>query len=276
MSLGRRSVEGVVLPAAGVAAVALAFEVAPRVGLLSRSSFPPTSEVATTLVDMLGTAEAWEALGRTLDSWARATVIAVLVGVPLGLAVGASRLGALLCRFTIEFLRPIPSVTLIPALVLVYGTHASLTVALGAFAATFPLLFQAMYGVADVDPVAKDLSRLFGMGWFDRARYVVLPSCAPYLATGLRISASVALILVVTGEYVVGVPGLGQKVYVAQSGGAYDRAYAWVFLTGFVGLLVNLAFRALERRYLRWQPGERREPGRPDRTPRPDRVVGTP
>jgi ABC-type nitrate/sulfonate/bicarbonate transport system permease component len=58
MSLGRRSVEGVVLPAVGVAVVALAFEVAPRVGLLSRSSFPPTSEVATTLLDLFGTAEA--------------------------------------------------------------------------------------------------------------------------------------------------------------------------------------------------------------------------
>jgi ABC-type nitrate/sulfonate/bicarbonate transport system permease component len=218
---------------------------------------------------MLGTAEVWSALGHTLAAWARATAIAVLVGVPLGLAIGASRVGALLCGFTIEFLRPIPAVTLIPALVLVYGIHASLTVALGAFAATFPLLLQAMYGIADVDPVARDMSRSFGMGWFDRARYVVLPSCAPYLATGLRISASVALILVVTGEYVVGVPGLGQKVLVAQSGGAYDRAYAWVFVTGLLGLLVNLGFRALERHYLRWLPSERQRTVRVDRTPRP-------
>lgn len=257
------------LPVVGVAVVALAFEVAPRVGVLPRSSFPPTSEVVTTLVDLLGTAEPWSAAGRTLEAWARATGIAVLVGVPLGLAIGASRLGSLLCGFTIEFLRPIPAVTLIPALVLVYGIDASLTVALGAFAATFPLLFQAMYGIADVDPVARDMSRSFGLGRFDRARYVVVPSCAPYLATGLRISASVALILVVTGEYVIGVPGLGQEVLVAQSGGAYDRAYAWVVLTGLLGLLLNLAFQALERRYLRWLPGERQDAGGVDRAPRP-------
>jgi ABC-type nitrate/sulfonate/bicarbonate transport system permease component len=132
-----------------------------------------------------------------------------------------------------------------------------LTVALGAFAAGFPLLFQAMYGVLDVDPVAKDMSRAYGIGRLARIRYVTVPSCAPYLATGLRISASVALILVVTGEYVGGVPGLGQKVFVAQSGGAYDRVYAWVLVAGLLGLLVNLCFQAVERRYLWWHPSRR-------------------
>jgi ABC-type nitrate/sulfonate/bicarbonate transport system permease component len=254
---GRRrqlSLEAVVAPLVAVAIVLGFFELAPRVGLLPESSFPSTSEVAGVLVGLVDTAELWATIGRTLEAWVWAMVVAALVGVPLGLAIGASRVGALLCRFTIEFLRPIPSVALIPVLVLVYGTDSSLTVALGAFAATFPLLFQAMYGIVDIDPVARDMSRVYGMGRLIRLRYLILPSCAPYLATGFRISASVALILVVTGEYVVGVPGLGQKVFVAQSGGAYDRAYAWVVVTGVLGLLVNLGFEALERRFLRWHP----------------------
>jgi ABC-type nitrate/sulfonate/bicarbonate transport system permease component len=240
----------------GIGVVLGFFELAPRVGVLPRSSFPPTSEVVGVLVGMLHTTEMWAAVGHTLEGWLWATVVAVLVGVPLGLAIGASRVGGLLGRFVVEFLRPVPSVALVPVLVLIYGAHTSLTVALGAFAATFPLLLQAMYGIADVDPVARDMTRAFRMGWLVRLRHLIVPSCAPYLATGLRISASVALILVVTGEYVVGVPGLGQKVFVAQSGGAYDRAYAWVVLTGLLGLTINLAFEALERRFLRWHPGQ--------------------
>jgi ABC-type nitrate/sulfonate/bicarbonate transport system permease component len=263
--------EAAVLPLAGIAVVLGFFEVAPRVGVLPRSSFPTTSEVGATLADMLGTAEPWRAAGRTLGSWARAMGFATLVAVPLGLAMGASRTVALIFRFTVEFLRPIPSVALIPALVLVYHTHSSLAVALGAYAAAFPLLFQAMYGVADIDPVATDMGRVLGLGWFVRVRHIVVPSCAPYLATGLRISASVALILVVTGEYVVGVPGLGQKVLVAQNGGAYDRAYAWVVVTGVLGWLVNLAFGAVERHYLRWHPSQR---GRSDRLGRHDEAAG--
>ena len=210
---------------------------------------------------MLGTRELWGAIGDTVDAWVRAMLIATLVGVPLGLLIGASRVAALLCRSTIEFLRPIPSVALIPVLVLIYGTRSSLTVALGALAAAFPLLFQAMYGVRDIDPVVKDVGRAHGLGWWLRLRHITVPSCAPFLATGLRISGSVALILVVTGEYVVGVPGLGQKVFIAQSSGAYDRAYAWIVVTGMLGLLVNLVFRTVERRYLWWHPSQRAEAG---------------
>lgn len=253
----RQRVEAVVLPVAGVAVVLAAFELAPRVGILPRSSFPPMSETLAALADLVTTGDLWTAVLDTLDAWARALVIAVVIAVPLGLAIGSHRVGMLLSRLTIDFLRPIPSVALIPILVLVYGTEPALKVALGVFGATFPLLFQAMYGVADVDPVAKDTARAFGMGWWSRLGRVVLPSCAPYLATGLRISASVALILVVTGEYVVGVPGLGREVLVAQSSGAYDRMYALIVAAGLLGLVVNLAFHAGERRVLFWHPGYR-------------------
>ena len=257
----RAILDAAALPAAGLAVVLVACELAPRLGLIPRSSFPPTSEVATTLVRLLGRAELWTAVGRTLGAWARAMALAALVAIPLGLLVGTNRIAALLCRFTIDFLRPIPSIALVPVLVLVYGPHTSLAVALGASAAGFPLLFQAMYGVRDIDPVVKDVGRAHGLGWWLRLRHITVPSCAPFLATGLRISASVALILVVTGEYVVGVPGLGQKVFIAQSSGAYDRAYAWIVVTGMLGLLVNLVFRTVERRYLWWHPSQRAEAG---------------
>lgn len=250
--------EIVALPLLGVAVVAVAFEIAPRTDVLPGSSFPPTSDVLVAFADLLPTAELWTAVGRTLSAWARAMAIAALVAIPLGLAIGASRAGALLSRLTIELLRPIPSVALIPVLVLVYGTRSSLTVALGAFAAALPLLFQAMYGVSDVDPTALDTGRVFRLGRLARVRWIVLPSCAPYVATGLRISSSVALILVVTGEYMAGVSGLGQKVLVTQSAAAFDRMYAWILVTGTVGLLVNLAFHALERRFLAWHPGQAR------------------
>ncbi|HEY8545557.1 MAG TPA: ABC transporter permease [Acidimicrobiales bacterium] len=244
-------------PLLGIAVVLAAFEVAPRVGVLPGSSFPTSSEVLVAMADLAGTAELWGALGDTLGSWAWAMLLAAAVAVPLGLAMGSSRVVERLLRPTVEFLRPVPSIALVPVLVLVYGTEPALTVALGAVAAAFPLLFQAMYGVADVDPVALDMGRAYGLGRFRRAWRITLPSCAPYLATGLRIAGSVALILVVTGEYAVGVAGLGREVYVAQSAGAYDEAYAWVVLTGLLGMAVNLGFGALERRYLWWHASRR-------------------
>ena len=253
----RRHIEAATLPVLGLVVVLGFFELAPRIGVLPRSSFPPISEIFTSLGDQLTTSELWRAIRDTLDAWARAMLIAMLIAIPLGMAIGASRAGQLASRVTIEFLRPIPSVALIPVLVLVFGTRPSLKITLAVFGATFPLLFQAMYGVADVDPVAKDTARAFGLRRLARLRRVVLPAAAPFLATGLRISASVALILVVTGEYIVGVPGLGEQVFLAQNGGAFDRMYALIVAAGLLGVFLNLGFYAIERRVLFWHPSHR-------------------
>jgi ABC-type nitrate/sulfonate/bicarbonate transport system permease component len=255
----RRGVEAVALPALGIGAALAACEMAPRAGLLPRGSFPPTSEIFGALAELVTTTELWTAVGDTLAAWAKAMAVATLIAVPLGLAIGASHLGALLSRLVVDFLRPIPSVALIPILSLIYGVDPALTVVLGVYGAAFPLLFQAMYGIADVDPVARDTARAFGMGRAARLRRIVLPSCAPYLATGMRISASVALILVVTGEYIMGIPGLGAEVLVTFSSGAYDKMYAHIVMAGLLGLAVNLCFHAVERRVLFWHPGHRRD-----------------
>jgi ABC-type nitrate/sulfonate/bicarbonate transport system permease component len=245
------AIETVVWPVLGVGVAIAALELGPRLGILPRQSFPPASEIFRALGDLVDGSELWGAIGDTLASWAKAMVLATAIALPVGMAMGASQVGALLLRLTVDFLR------LIPVLVLFYGTQPSITVALATIGATFPLLFQAMYGVADVDPVAKDTGRVFGLGWGARVRRITLPSVAPYLATGFRISASVALILVVTGEYVVGVDGLGKEVFLSQSGGAYARMYAFIVTTGLLGLGVNVASLAVERRVLFWHPSQR-------------------
>ena len=244
-------------PLGGVAVTLATFELASRTDVLPRHRFPPVSEIFGALADEVGTTDLWGAVGDTLDIWARAMLVASVIGIPLGLAMGMSRTAAKLLRLVVDFLRPIPSVALIPILILLYGTRPTLAIALAAFGATFPLLFQAMYGVADVDPVADDTVRSFGLDRWARLRRLVLPTCAPYLATGLRISASIALILVVTGQYIAAVPGVGQEVFVAQNGGAYDRMYAYVVVAGLLGLAVNLGFHAVERRVLHWHPSQR-------------------
>ncbi|WP_345045495.1 ABC transporter permease subunit, partial [Georgenia daeguensis] len=79
------------------------------------------------------------------------------------------------------------------------------------------------------------------------------------IVTGFRLAATVALILTVTGELIIGTPGLGKLLAVAQSSGATASMYALVIVTGLLGVGVNLLARALERRILRWHPSIRRE-----------------
>ncbi len=255
--LAGRGAERYLLPLSGLAVVLAAFEIAPRIGLLPRSSFPPVSEIFSALASLLVDGGFWATIWDTLSAWGIAMVIVTLIGVPLGFIIGSNKVVSLFTGLTIDFLRPIPSVALIPLLVLIYGINPSLKIALGVFGALWPLLFQAMYGIRDVDPVARDTAKAFGLGPLTRLRRIVLPSAAPFVATGVRLAASVALILVVTGEYIVGVDGLGKQVYFYQSGGAYDTMYAHIVAAGLLGVAINLVFTSLERRALFWHASQR-------------------
>ena len=155
--------------------------------------------------------------------------------------------------------RPIPSVALIPLAVLLYGVDLESKLLLIVYASFWQVLIQVLYGVADVDPVANNTARSFGLGYLARVRHVVWPTMLPYLMTGLRLGAAVALILAVTSELVIGNPGLGREIALAQSGGATAPMYALVIATGFIEVIINAVFRAIERRALSWHSSIRAE-----------------
>ena len=192
-----------------------------------------------------------------MQGWALGLGIAALIAIPVGIVVGSSRLLYRSLRGVIEFLRPIPSVALIPLAVLIYGSGLESKVFLAAFAATWPLLMQTLYGVQDVDPVATDTARSFGFSRAQRMLRVTLPSAVPYIATGVRISAAVALILAVTAELVIGSPGLGREINIARQGEATDIMYALIIATGLLGWVINAVFARGERRVLHWHPSQR-------------------
>jgi ABC-type nitrate/sulfonate/bicarbonate transport system permease component len=246
-------------PLVAVLLLLLLWEAIVRAGLIPESSIPPASAAIGELVEEVGTTEMWKAVGNTLQGWAIGLLLAIVIGVTAGIVIGSSRWVYRALRIPIEFLRPIPSVALIPLAVLVYGSGLESKVFLAAFAATWPLLMQTLYGVQDVDPVATDTARAFGFSRGARLVRVTLPSAVPYIATGVRISAAVALILVVTAELVIGAPGLGRGINLARQGGNVELMYALILATGLLGMAVNAVFTRVERRVLHWHPSQRRE-----------------
>ena len=250
------------LPSWGAACLSVAgalalWELLSRTGLLSERHIPAMSDTFRELFGLLGTGPFWDAVANTMKGWALGLGIAMGLAIPLGILIGSSRLLYRSVRVIIEFLRPIPSVALIPLAVLIYGTGLQSKVFLAAFASFWPLLIQTLYGVQDIDPVATDTARSFGLGRFERLWRVKLPSAVPYIATGIRISSAVALILSVTAELVIGSAGLGRSINVAQSGGALDLMYALIITTGIIGWLLNILATRAERRVLHWHPSQR-------------------
>jgi len=260
---GRRALSlfDALIPVLSIAAALGLWELISRTGVISQRDLPAMSTTVRTLWTIVQTGSFWHQLLLTVRGWALGLGIATVLAVPLGIALGSSDFAASAFRVPIEFLRPIPSAALIPLLFLTLGTNLKSEVFLAAFGAFWPLLVQTMYGVRDVDPLALETARSFGVGPFERLYRVTLPSTVPYIATGIRISSTVALILAFTAELFMGIPGLGQAVNLAQAYGLTNELYALALATGFLGVAIHLVSTAVERRLLRWHPSQRKAAG---------------
>ncbi|MFR0356374.1 ABC transporter permease [Streptomyces sediminimaris] len=243
----------------GLLGVLLAFgacEAVGRAGIVRRSYLPPASEVLARAVELGGDSAFLAGVGATLKAWALGLGLSVAIAVPLGLLLGSVPLVDSAVRVIVEFLRPLPSVALIPLVSLLLGTGTETEVALITYACVWPVLFNTVYGLGETDPLAKDTLRAFGFGRLSVLLRVELPGTAPFIAAGIRISAAVALILAVATELLSGF-GEGLGIFIAQAGLATDGTrdvLAGVVWTGALGLIVNTVLVRCERRLFPWTP----------------------
>lgn len=243
----------------GLLGFLLTWQVLPLTGLVNPTYLPPASAAIADLFRNFGLAAFWEAVGDTMWQWLLGMLIAVTAATVLGFIIGSSTFLRRFTNSTIEFMRPVPSVALIPLAVLLFGIDIESALLLIVYASFWQVLIQVLYGVADVDNVAMNTARSYGLGPFARLRYVIFPTTLPYLMTGIRLAAAVALILAITAQLIIGTPGLGAEIAKAQSGGAYSAMYALILATGLLGVLINLIMRVIERRVLSWHSSVRTE-----------------
>lgn len=254
-----RSLRKVLLGVTGLVGFLVVWQLIPALGLISPDYLPYVTDVAVRLVNEFRDIAFWRRLGLTMTAWAIGLTIATLAAVVLGTIVGLVPFLRRATHTTVEFLRPIPSVALIPLAVLMFGIQMQSALVIIVYAAFWQVFVQVIYGVADVDAVARDTARSFGLTRAERLSHLVLPTALPYLMTGLRLAAAVALILAITAEMVIGNLGLGRMIELSRSAGDAVGMYALVVVTGMLGLLVNLVFRFIERRSLSWHQSVRGE-----------------
>jgi NitT/TauT family transport system permease protein len=229
-------------------------EVVGRLGLVSPELLPPTSAVLAGLVEIFGDPAFRADVVATVLAWLIGLGVAVGIAVPAGVLLGSVpgvRAGT---RALVEFLRPIPSVALIPLAVVLIGQGPASKIALAVYAAVWPILFNTVHAVTEVDPLLRETAAAFRVGRRRTLARIVLPSMAPFVLTGVRLAAAVALILVVSTELLVG-GGRGIGEYIAQSGtggGRTDLVLAAAVVAGVLGLAANAALTAAGRRWLPW------------------------
>lgn len=241
----------------GFVLLAILWEAAPRLGVADPRFFPPFSALIFELFNLIGTQEFWAYLASTMRTWAIGLMVATSAGIIGGLVIGLVPGARRYTHSTIEFLRPIPSVALIPGVILIFGSRYQSGVVLITYAAFWQVLLQMLYGLNDVDAVARDTARSFRFSMTGFIVHVAWPTLLPFLFTGIRLAASIALVLAVTAEMVIGTFGIGRGIVIAQSSDAIPTMYALVIVTGLIGVGINVAARAIEKRVLRWHPSVR-------------------
>ena len=230
-------------------------ELLTRAELVTPSYLPPASDIVRETVGLLGDGLFWEALGETMKAALYGLLRAAVVAIPVGVLVGLFRWVRVAAMTVVEILRPLPSVALIPLAIIVYGRGLEMKLFLVTFACLWPILFNTVSGMQAVDPVAVDTARTFGLGRFATAVRVQLRAAAPFIFTGVKIAASIALILAVSAEIIAGGPrggGLGIELQAAREIGDLQLSYAYTIMAGVVGVLLNMVFVALERRLFAW------------------------
>jgi NitT/TauT family transport system permease protein len=247
----------VVLGLAGVVGTALVAEAVIRSGVLDVVGLPLPSGVIGGVVDLLSNELFWEAILFTLGEWMLGLLIATVAGVLVGGLMGAFRSAFIAFEWPVESFRVLPSVAVGPILVLIIGQGMlplALTVALSC---VWPILLNTMYGVRSTDTTAVMTARSFGKGTFDVLRQVKIPSTLPFAFTGVRIAASIGLLVAVSAELLIG-NGSGIGGYILETTANatnLDVVYAATLVAGLLGVVVNVLLAKADDVLFGWKKG---------------------
>ncbi|MFE3450684.1 ABC transporter permease [Nonomuraea sp. NPDC059194] len=187
-------------------------------------------------------------LGRLLLGW----VVAAVVGIALGLALGRS---PVLFRFVdpiIQFGRALPPPALLPLFLALFSTGPRMQIITIAFGIVWPVLFNACDGARYVDPLQLETAKVFAMSRAARVRRIILPAAMPKIFAGLRLSLSLALILMVISELIGSTDGIGYQLRDSQRAFDIPGVWASIALLGILGFTLNWLFMLVERRALAW------------------------
>ena len=218
-----------------------------RAAALGSDALAPPSAAAKAFVGAAMDGSLWQATGFTLGTAALGLLLGAVLGIALGLVLGLSRRAAQLGSVSIEVLRPVPSVALIPLAMLGFGFGVRMELAIVAFATFWPLLVLVQSAVQQVEPRLLEVSRVLGLSARERAFKIVLPAIVPRLFVALRLGVAVALVVAVTVEIAANPNGMGYAMMIAQQ--SFDPALmlAWLGWIGIVGFAVNAGMLVLQR-----------------------------
>ncbi|MFZ3311691.1 MAG: ABC transporter permease [Xanthobacteraceae bacterium] len=216
--------------------------------------FTVPSAIAGTLWQMFATGSIWEPLAVSAEAFVAGLGLSILVGLPLGVLLGRSRVLSAMCDPFITAFNATPRLVFLPLLMLWFGLGLWSKVAIVFLGALFPLLINTYEGVRHADRLLVNVVRSFGANEWDIARLVVVPNALPFIIVGLRLAIGRAVLGVVVAEFFGAQDGLGVVMVRAASEFRVDVVFAGLIVFAALSLVMTGLVKLLEKHFSRWRP----------------------
>jgi NitT/TauT family transport system permease protein len=214
---------------------------------LQSDSLAPPSAIALALAEAFADGSVLIATRDTLIPAFAGLLIGSAVGLVFGIALGIFRVFDRLMEVTIEALRPIPSIALLPIALIALGFGYRMEIVIVAFACIWPVLILSRAAVGSIEPRLIEVSRALRLSPADRVRKIIIPAALPRIFLAFRLAAGIALIVAVTVEIAINPIGLGAAIMTAQQALRPDLMLAYLVWIGTVGYLLNTGLVVAQR-----------------------------
>ncbi|PLX37857.1 MAG: ABC transporter permease [Hyphomicrobiales bacterium] len=235
------------------AALFTLWELGSRTGVISALVLPAPSEAFTAFWNLVETGLLWKHLGASLQRLVIGWTAGTALGVVVGLAVGLFSMARATLQPLVSAIFPIPKIALLPLFIIWFGIDEGSKVATILFGTFFPTVIATFGGVDNVDRTLIRMGQSFGLSWTSIVRKIVIPGALPAILSGFRISASIAIILLVAAEMIGAEYGVGAYILLAGSLMATDQLIAGVAILSVMGLTMAWLIGRAEKYFLNWR-----------------------
>jgi sulfonate transport system permease protein len=235
-------------------AVLVLWELASRLGLLSQQVLPAPTSVLQKAGELIADGELPDNLLASLQRAATGFVVGAAVGLGLGLVVGLSRVAEAFLDRSIQMVRAVPFLAILPLVIVWFGIGEGGKVFLIALGTAVPLYLNTVLGIRQIDAKLLEMTDVVGLNRAEQIRWVVLPGALPSILGGLRLSLTAAWLALVIAETIGADAGLGFMATNAREFLQADVIVLVVIIYAVIGIICDLITRVLERRLLRWHP----------------------
>ncbi|NYH16774.1 ABC transporter permease subunit [Paraburkholderia bryophila] len=234
------------------ALVLVLWQVAAQLGLIAPQVLPAPSSVAATALELARSGELFVHLGVSLLRAATGFAIGGTLGLALGVLVGFSPLAQALLDRSVQMVRAVPFLAMLPLVIVWFGVGEVAKIFLVALAVLFPMYINTMLGIRQIDPKLMELAKVIGLDWTAVVRRIVLPGAMPSILTGVRYALAHAWLALVIAETLATTKGIGFLAMDAREFLQTNVILLTIVIYAIIGVVADALVRLLEAHYLSW------------------------